>query len=70
LVARLLEEGIEDCLACLIFLFAQRPRMRTTNGMEWLHEAITRRARVGHIVPNAEACLRRVRAVCVEHSEE
>src|SRR5262249_19830749 len=33
-VARLLEDGIEDCLACLAFPLAHRARIRTTNGLE------------------------------------
>jgi putative transposase len=49
-VARLLEEGIEECLACLSFPFAHRARIRTTNGLERLHEEIKRRTRV---VPGA-----------------
>ena len=70
-VARLLEEGIEDCLACLAFPLAHRPRIRTTtNGLERLHEEIKRRTRVVRIFPNAEACLRLVTALCVEQSEE
>jgi hypothetical protein len=69
-VARLLEEGIEDCLACLAFPLAHRPRIRTTNGMERLNEEIKRRTRVVRIFPNAEACLRLVTALCVEQSEE
>ncbi len=69
-VARLLEEGIEDCLACLAFPLAHRPRIRTTNGLERLDEEIKRRTRVVRIFPNAEACLRLVTALCVEQSEE
>jgi len=49
-VARLLEEAIEDCLACLAFPLAHRPRRRTTNGLERLNEEIKRRTRV---VPGA-----------------
>ena len=49
-VALLLEEGIEDCLACLAFPLAHRARIRTTNGLERLHEEIKRRTRV---VPGA-----------------
>ncbi len=37
-VARLLEDGIEDGLACLAFPLAHRPRIRTTNGLERLNE--------------------------------
>ncbi len=69
-VARLLEESIEDCLACLGFPLAHRPRIRTTNGLERLNEEIRRRTRVVRIFPNAEACLRLVTALCVEQSEE
>ncbi len=69
-VARLLEEAVEDCLACLAFPLAHRVRIRTTNGMERLHEEIKRRTRVVRIFPNPEACLRLVTALCVEQSEE
>ena len=69
-VARLLEEGIEDCLACLAFPLAHRVRIRSTNGLERLYEEIWRRTRVVRIFPNAEACLRLVTAMCVEQSEE
>ncbi len=69
-VARLLEEAIEDCLACLAFPLAHRPRIRTTNGLERLNEEIKRRTRVVRIFPNPAACLRLVTALCVEQSEE
>jgi transposase-like protein len=69
-VARLLDEDIEDCLACLAFPLAHRPRIRTTNGLEWLNEEIKRRTRVVRIFPNSAACLRLVTALCVEQSEE
>jgi putative transposase len=69
-VARLLEDAIEDCLACLAFPLAHRARIRTTNGLERLHEEIKRRTRVVRIFPNADACLRLVTALCVEQSEE
>ena len=69
-VARLLDEGIEDCLVCLAFPLAHRARIRTTNGLERLNEEIKRRTRVVRIFPNAAACLRLVTALCVEQSEE
>jgi len=69
-IARLLEEGIEDCLTCLAFPLAHHPRIRTTNGLERLNEEIKRRTRVVRIFPNADACLRLVTALCVEQSEE
>jgi len=70
LIARLIEEGVEDCLACVAFPLAHHPRIRTTNGMERLNEEIKRRTRVVRIFPNPEACLRLVTALCVEQSEE
>jgi putative transposase len=69
-VAKLLEEGVEDCLTCLAFSLAHRARIRTTNGLERLNEEIKRRTRVVRIFPNPEACLRLVTALCVEQSEE
>jgi putative transposase len=69
-VARLLEEEVEDCLACLAFPLVHRPRIRTTNGLERLHEEIKRRTRVVRIFPNPESCLRLVTALCIEQSEE
>jgi putative transposase len=69
-VARLIEEGVEDCLACLAFPLAHRARIRTTNGMERLNEEIKRRTRVVRIFPNPAACVRLVTALCVEQSEE
>jgi len=69
-VGRRLDEGIEDCLACLAFPVAHRARIRTTNGLERLNEEIKRRTRVVRIFPNADACLRLVTALCVEQSEE
>jgi transposase-like protein len=55
-VAHVLEEGIEDCLACLAFPRAHRARIRTTNGLERLNEEIKRRTRLVRIFPNAAAC--------------
>jgi transposase-like protein len=69
-VARLIEEGVEDCLACLAFPLAHRTRIRTTNGQERLNEEIKRRTRVIRIFPNSAACLRLVTALCIEQSEE
>jgi len=66
---RLIEEGVEDCLACLAFPLAHRPRIRTTNGLERLNEEIKRRTRVVRVVPNSDACLRLVTVLCVEQSE-
>src|SRR5207249_11349345 len=54
-VASALEEAIEPCLACLAFPVAHQLRIRTTNGLERLHQEIKRRTRVVRIFPNREA---------------
>ena len=69
-VAEHLEEHIEECLSCLAFPESHRRRIRTTNGLERLNQEIKRRTRVVRIFPNRESCLRLVRAVVVEQSEE
>jgi len=37
--------------------------------LEWLNEEIKRRTRVVRIFPNADSCLRMIRALCVETHE-
>lgn len=69
-VALALEEGIEPCLACLAFPLAHQQRVRTTNGLERLHQELKRRTAVVRIFPNRAACLRLVTALCMEQSEE
>jgi len=43
--------------------------MKSTNMLERLNAEIKRRTRVVRIFPNAESCLRLVRALCVETHE-
>jgi transposase-like protein len=43
--------------------------MKSTNMLERLNEEIKRRTRVVRIFPNAESCLRLVRALCAETHE-
>jgi transposase-like protein len=69
-VARWIEAGIEDCLACYAFPESHRRRIRTTNGLERFNQEIKRRTRVVRIFPNRASCLRLVSALCVEQSEE
>ncbi len=69
-VAAALEDDLEDCLACLAFPLAHRPRLRSTNGLERFHQELKRRTRVVRIFPNAAACLRLVTALCIEPSDE
>jgi len=44
-------------------------QMKSTNMLERLNAEIKRRTRVVRIFPNAESCLRLVRALCVETHE-
>ena len=69
-VARWIEEGIEETLACFSFPEVHRRRIRSTNGLERFNQELKRRTRVVRIFPNREACLRLVTALCVEQSEE
>lgn len=69
-VAEHIEEQVEECLSCRAFPESHRRRIRTTNGLERLNQEIKRRTRVVRIFPNPEACLRLVRALAVEQSEE
>jgi putative transposase len=70
-VAEHIEEHLEECLTCLSFPETHsRRRIRTTNGLERLNQEIKRRTRVVRIFPNSEACLRLVRALAIEQSEE
>lgn len=69
-VATKLEEGLEDCLACLTFPADHRRRIRTTNGLERVSQELKRRTRVVRIFPNREACLRLVSALAAEISDD
>jgi transposase-like protein len=48
---------------------AHHKHMKSTNMLERLNEEIKRRPRVVRIFPNADACLRLIRALCVEAHE-
>ena len=48
----------------------QRRRLRTTNALERLNQAIKQRTRVARLFPNEASCLRLVTAVVMEISEE
>jgi putative transposase len=45
------------------------PTAKSTNMLERLNEEIKRRTHVVRIFPNAESCLRLIRALCVETHE-
>lgn len=69
-VAAILDDALEDCLACYAFPAAHRPRIRTTNGMERLNQELKRRTRVVRIFPNRASLLRLMTALAMEQSEE
>ena len=69
-VAALLEEELEDCLACYAFPAGHRVRIRTTNGLERLNQELKRRTRVVRIFPHRESLLRLVTALAMEQREE
>ncbi|NIP57667.1 MAG: IS256 family transposase, partial [Gemmatimonadetes bacterium] len=65
----LLAEG-EETLSCFHFPESHRRRIRTTNGLERVHQEIHRRTRVVRIFPNPESCLRLVTALLKEWHED
>ena len=69
-VAAWLEEAGEEALAVYALPAGHRKRMRSTNMLERWHQEVKRRTRVVRIFPNAESCLRLIRALAVEQHEE
>ena len=65
-----LAANIPEGLTVFAFPAAFRIQLRTTNGLERLHRAVRRRARVVSIFPNPASCLRLVSAILAEMSEE
>jgi len=65
-----LEAETEDCLACFHFPAGHRIRIRTTNMMERVNEALRSRTRVIRIFPNGAACLRLITALAQEEAGE
>jgi transposase-like protein len=63
------EENIEETLTYFRLPLAHRKHMKSTNMLERLNEEIRRRTSVVRIFPNAQSCLRLVRALCVETHE-
>ena len=64
-----LEANILEGLAVFALPRSHRRRLRTSNMLERLNEEIKRRTHVVRIFPNAESCLRLVRALAVETHE-
>ena len=58
------EENIQETLTYFRLPLAHRKHMKSTNMLERLNEEIRRRTHVVRIFPNADNCLRLVRALC------
>lgn len=63
------EANIGETLTFYRLPRAHHKHLKSTNMLERLNEEIRRRTRVVRIFPNAESCLRLVRALCVETHE-
>ena len=64
-----MEENIEETLTYFRLPLAHRKHMKSTNMLERLNEEIRRRTYVVRIFPNADSCLRLVRALTIERHE-
>jgi transposase-like protein len=69
-VARMLREGLEDCLAVLDFPEHHRKRLRSTNMLESLMKRLKKRSRVVGVFPNRASCDRLLGAQLIEVHEE
>ena len=63
------ESNIVEMLTFYRLPRAHHKHMKSTNMLERLNEEIKRRTRVVRIFPNADSCLRLIRALCVETHE-
>jgi putative transposase len=63
------EDNIEETLTFYRLPLAHHKHMKSTNMLERLNQEIKRRTHVVRIFPNAESCLRLVRALAVEMHE-
>ena len=63
------EENVEETLSFYRLPRQHHKHLKSTNMLEGLNEEIKRRTHVVRIFPNAESCLRLVRALCVETHE-
>lgn len=64
------EQNLPEGFTTFGLPFAQRTRLRTTNGLERINREIKRRTRVASIFPNTASCLRLVSALLAECDEE
>ena len=68
-VARMLREGLEDCLTVLDFPEHHRKRLRSTNMVENLMKRLKKRSRVVGVFPNRSSCDRLLGAQLIEVHE-
>lgn len=69
-LAQWAETALPEGFAVFSLPEKQRRRLRTTNAVERLNQAIKQRTRVARLFPNEASCLRLVTAVVMEISEE
>lgn len=69
-VARMLREGLEDCLAVLDFPEHHRRRLQSTNMLENLMKRLKKRSRVVGVFPSRSSCDRLLGAQLIEVHEE
>jgi transposase-like protein len=69
-LARMIREGLEDCLSVLAFPQGHQRRLKSTNVLERLMREIKRRTRVVSIFPNVASCERLIGANLIEVHEK
>lgn len=69
-VAKMLRDGLEDCLAVLDFPEHHRRRLRSTNMLENLMKRLKKRSRVVGVFPNRSSCDRLLGAQLIEVHEK
>jgi transposase-like protein len=69
-LAQWAEENLPEGFATFDLPYAQRTRLRTTNGLERINRELKRRTRVASIFPNTASCLRLVSALLAECDED
>ena len=69
-LATLMAEAETDVLAVISFPKDHRPKIHSTNPLQWLNAEIKRRPEVGGIFPNEAAITRLVGAILLEHNDE
>jgi transposase-like protein len=69
-VAKMLREGLEDCLTVSDFPQHHRRRLRSTNLLESLMKRLKARTKVVGVFPNRASCDRLAGAILIEVDEE